>query len=397
MAIQIDPDHFPIKQSINFLAHCSVSHLNKPAADRAAYFLQRQVAVGRGMLFEYTGDEQIAQRFHKNFATLMKTSSENITMTTNTSEAISMIANGYPFRPGDQIISYVNEYPANHYPWVLQAKHRDVELILLSDTDVPQENRPYTAPISSSLARGWSFEELESHVTDRTRVIAISHVQFTSGYAADLKQLGDFCKSRNIDLVVDAAQSLGSMPVYPEQWNVAAVASAGWKWLLGPVGTGVMYTSPEFREKIEITMSGADHMVQDTQYLDHTWNPHTDGRKFEYSTVSYALLDGLSVGVEEVFLKDSPEARRDHIFKMQELALSRLNMDKYQPVVHKKKTRSGILSLIPKVSTASQICKALEANKIIVTPRDGYIRFAPHICTTADEIEQAVDALNNIT
>jgi selenocysteine lyase/cysteine desulfurase len=396
VAISFDPNHFPIKQSINFLAHCSVSHLNKPAADRAAYFLERQVAVGRGMLFEYTGDEHIAQRFHQNFATLMKTSAENITMTTNTSEAISMIANGYPFEPGDQIISYVNEYPANHYPWVLQAKRRGVELILLSDTDVPQEDRPYTGPIDSSLARGWSFEELESVVTERTRIIAISHVQFTSGYAADLKRLGDFCKSKDIDLVVDAAQSLGSLPVYPEQWNVAAVASAGWKWLLGPVGTGVMYTSPEFRAKIEITMSGADHMVQDTQYLDHTWNPHTDGRKFEYSTVSYALLDGLSVGVEEVFLPHTPEDRRDHIIAMQELALSQLDMAKYQPVVHEAATRSGILSLIPKVSSAAQICKELEANDIIVTPRDGYIRFAPHLCTTGDEIEQAVAALNKI-
>ena len=397
MAIHFDPNHFPIKQSINFLAHCSVSHLNKPAADRAAYFLQRQVAVGRGMLFEYTGDENIAKRFHENCATLMKTSADNITMTTNTSEGISMIANGYPFEPGDQIISYVNEYPANHYPWVLQAKRRGVELILLSDTDVPQEDRPYTAPIDDSLARGWSFEELESRVTDRTRIIAISHVQFTSGYAADLKRLGDFCKSKGIDLVVDAAQSLGCMPVYPDQWNVAAVASAGWKWLLGPVGTGVMYTSPEFRAKIEITMSGADHMVQDTQYLDHTWNPHTDGRKFEYSTVSYALLDGLSVGVEEVFLKHSPEDRFDHILQMQELALSQLDMEKYQPVVHEAATRSGILALIPKVSSAPQICKELEANNIVVTPRDGYIRFAPHLCTTSDEIEQAVAALNKIS
>jgi len=181
VAISFDPAHFPVKQSLNFQAHCSVSPLNKPAADRAAYFLERQVAVGRGLIFEYSGDEHIAKRFHENFAALMKTSAENISITTNTSEAISMIANGYPFEPGDQVISYVNEYPANHYPWVVQAKRRGVELILLSDSDVPQEDRPYTGPIDESLARGWSFEELESRVTERTRIIAISHVQFTSG------------------------------------------------------------------------------------------------------------------------------------------------------------------------------------------------------------------------
>lgn len=396
MAVQFESDHFPIKKTINFQAHCSVSHLNKPAADRAAHFLDRQVAVGRGLLFEYTGQENIAKRFHENFAALMKTSPENISMTTNTSEAISMIANGYPFQPGDQIISYVNEYPANHYPWVVQAKRRGVELILIGDSDVVQEDRPYTAPIDDRLARGWSLEELKSHVTDSTRIIAISHVQFTSGYAADLEELGEFCKSKNIDLVVDAAQSLGCLPVYPEQWNVAAVASAGWKWLLGPVGTGVMYTRPDFRSKIEITMSGADHMVQDTEYLDHTWNPHTDGRKFEYSTVSYALLDGLSIGVEEVFLKNTPESIRDRIFDLQELALSQINMNKYQAVVHQRSTRSGILSLIPKVSNAKDICNQLEEKSIVMTPRDGYIRFAPHFISTESEIEQAVAALNAI-
>jgi selenocysteine lyase/cysteine desulfurase len=348
------------------------------------------------MIFEYPGEEHIANRFCRNFASLMKTTPDNISMTTNTSEAICMIANGYPWQSGDQIVSYLNEYPANHYPWVLQAKHKGVELIQLSDTDIPQESRSGTGPIPDSFARGWSFEELESVVTERTKVIALSHVQFTSGYAADIPRLGAFCKERNIDLVLDAAQSLGSLPVYPEEWGVAAVASAGWKWMLGPVGTGVMYTSPEFREKIEITMTGADHMKQDTAYLDHRWNPHTTGQKFQYSTVAYSVLDGLSLAVEKLHLKYSREEVRDHLFELQELALAQLDLDKYQPVIHERATRSGILSLIPKVSTAPDICQALAAQNIIVTPRDGYIRFAPHICSSTEEVAAGVAALNAI-
>lgn len=397
MTITRDLTHFPHKQHVNFLGYCSVSPLNKPAADRATKYLQRQSEIGRGIIFEYTGDENVARRFHGNFAALMKTSADNISMTTNTSEGLSMIANGYPFEPGDQIISYVNEYPANHYPWVIQAKRRGVELILLSDVDASQEDRPYTAAIPDSFARSWSFEELESTVTERTRMIAISHVQFTSGFAADLPKLGAFCKSRGIDLVVDAAQGLGCLPLYPDQWNIACVASAGWKWLLGPVGTGVLYTSPEFRNKVEITMSGADHMVQDTAYLDHTWNPHTTGQKFEYSTVSYAVLDGMATGLEEVFLPNTMEAVRDHNFELQELALEKLDFTRYQPVVHVPEHRSGILAIIPKVSTAKQISATLDKQNIIVTPRDGYLRLAPHLCTTEDEVVQAIEALNAIS
>ena len=395
-SIQRDLSHYPSKQNINFLAYCSVSPLNRPAAERAKKYIDRQSQVGRGMLFEYVGDEHVANRFHRNFGQLLKTSPENISMTTNTSEAISMVANGYPFEPGDQVISYVNEYPANHYPWVVQARRRGVELLLLSDVDATQESRACTGPIPDSLPRAWSFEELESRVTDRTRIIAISHVQFASGYAADLSRLGKFCKSNGIDLVVDAAQGLGCLPIYPEEHGIACVASAGWKWLLGPAGTGVLYTSPSFRDKIEITMSGADHMKQDTEYLDHTWAPFSCGRKFEYSTVSYALLDGLSVGVEKVFLPNSMEQIKAHNFALQELALENLDLEKYQPVVHSPEHRSGILALIPRVSNAKQISSTLDKQKIIITPRDGYLRFAPHICTTEDEVLQAVAALNKI-
>ena len=387
---------FPHKSNINFLAFCSVSPLNGPASRRVIHGIQRQTEVGRGMLFEFVGEEHIASRFHRNFAQLMKTSPENITMTTNTSQPLGMIANGYPFEPGDEIISYINEYPANHYPWVIQNRRRGVKLHLLSDVDVPQEDREYTEPVSPDFARGWSFDELESLVNERTRMIAISHVQFTSGYAADLPRLGEFCKSKNIDLVVDAAQGMGCLPLYPEQWNISAVAAAGWKWMMGPVGTGVLYTSPDFRDKIEITMSGADQMKQDTEYLDHTWDPHSTGQKFEYSTVTYAALDGLSVGIEELFLPRTLESIRDRNFELQELALKSLDVNKYQPVVLRPKNRSGILSLIPNTRPATEISTLLDQKNIIITPRDGYLRFAPHFCSTEQEVQLAVQALNEI-
>lgn len=166
--------------------------------------------------------------------------------------------------------------------------------------------------------------------------------------------------------------------------------------MLGPVGTGVMYTRPDFREKISITMSGADHMKQDTAYLDHTWNPHTTGQKFEYSTVSYALLAGLSFSAENLFNQTTMEEVRDHNFALQDLAVEQLDPDLYQPVLHLPEHRSGILSLIPKKHSAPQVCAALEAKKIIVTPRDGYIRLAPHICSTEAEVTAATEAFNSI-
>jgi len=95
---------------------------------------------------------------------------------------------------------------------------------------------------------------------------------------------------------------VGCLPLYPEEYNVAAVAVSSWKWLMGPFGAGLLYTSAEFRDKIEVTMVGSASMQQGLEYLDHTWNPHVDGRKFEYSTLSWEHLAALNGLLDAVFL-----------------------------------------------------------------------------------------------
>jgi len=88
MALHKDSDHFPHRQNLNFQAYCSVSPLSKPAADRIKFVTERQLQVGRGMIFEFAGEEHVANRFHRNFGQLLKTSADDITMLTNTSEGI---------------------------------------------------------------------------------------------------------------------------------------------------------------------------------------------------------------------------------------------------------------------------------------------------------------------
>jgi selenocysteine lyase/cysteine desulfurase len=141
-------------------------------------------------------------------------------------------------------------------------------------------------------------------------VIAVSHVQFSSGYAADLKALGEFCRERGIDLIVDCAQSLGCLPVFPEECNIAALATSGWKWLMGPWASGLLYTRADLRRKLQPVMAGPGLMRQHLDYLDHRWNPHDDGRMFEYSTLSWDHAAGLNAVLTEVFQRFDIEAIR---------------------------------------------------------------------------------------
>lgn len=368
-----------------FLAHCAISPLYKGAAGTMKQYVDRMTAGGISALPDYF---DVMPRFHKLGAELLKTSSSNISYVHNTAEAMCQIANGYPFVPGDQVISYVHEYPSNHYPWVLQQK-RGVELLLLGDAD------PVGCFKDGSKPRGWLMEELRSLVTERTRVVAISHVQFSSGYAADLDELGLFCIERGIDLIVDCAQSLGCLPVYPEKQYLSAVASSGWKWLMGPKGSGILYTSRKLRDKLRITMAGPGLMVQGLDYLDHSWNPHVDGRMFEYSTLPWDHIAGLNTILEDLFVDRSMEKLFAEVVRLQDVLLDNLDPNCIRPLVYHSKNRSGILTARVN-GDMQQIISQLSQEGVTVTAPIGYLRLAPHFYQNEDEMVWAADKINRV-
>lgn len=377
---------FPAKKNSLFLAHCSISPMQKQAKEAAQGYLEAMAAEGiRGLPPYYS----LIPRFHQKCAELFKSDATNISSIHNTAEGMCLIANGYPFQKGDEVISYIHEFPSNHYAWRLQER-RGVKLILLGDYDPLGRFADVDSP------KGWSMDELEEKVSARTRIIALSHVQFSSGYAADLKELGAFCKERNIDLVIDGAQSVGCLPLYPEECNVSAVAVSSWKWLMGPFGTGLMYTSAEFRAKIEVTMAGATSMQQGLDYLDHNWNPYEDGRKFEYSTLSWEHLAALNGLLDGVFLQYDMEDIRREVLRLQDVFLQYLDPDLFRPLLFQNVNRSGILAILPK-SDPQKLVENVGKKGVVVTQRSEYIRIAPHFYLSDEDMKRAAECFNTET
>jgi selenocysteine lyase/cysteine desulfurase len=376
---------FPSKENCCFLSHCSISPLYVRAASAAAGFQRSMVEGGISSL---TGFADLLPRFRKGYGSLLKSSTENISFVHSTAEALCQIANGYPFKPGDQIISYIHEYPSNHYPWLIQER-RGVELVLLPDVSKAEGFHRAGRP------GGWSMADLERLCTARTKVVALSHVQFTSGYAADLKALGSFCRERNIDLIVDCAQSLGCLPIYPDEYGIAALASSGWKWLMGPKGAAVLYTSQSLRDKLNLTMAGPGMMQQMHDYLNHSWNPFTDGRLFEYSTIPWDHVAAFTAIAEDLFNRYAIETIRDEVFRLQDLFLAELDRELYEIQYFEMIHRSGIISISPKGNTASLI-KALSTENIVVTERGGYVRLAPHFYLDDEQLTKAAETFNRL-
>ena len=376
------PSLFPIKDRYVFLSHCGIAAMYGRAQRKEQETAELHCGTGSLIQRQY---QPIMAGLHSSVGELLKTSPENVAFVKNTSEGMGLIASGYPFRSGDQVISYIHEYPANYYPWKLQER-RGVELVLLPNHDDVGIGR-------ADLPVGWAMRDLEERVTPRTRIVTLSHVQFTSGHIADLKVVADFCKKLGIDLVLDIAQSLGAMPTYPEELGVAAAVSSGWKWLMGPIGTGLLYTSPAFRAKLDLVMVGADTMTQGDDYLNHDWDPHTSARMFEYSTVPIALAAALECSIREMQLRYGLDAIWAEIIRLQDVFLARLGRSAFRPVFDLRGPRSPILSLIPP-RNAEAAARALVKENVICTARGGHLRIAPHFHNTEAEVERAADVLN---
>ncbi len=375
---------FPVKNEGIFLAHCAISPLPKPAVEAMSAVAEAQMKFGARGISAYG---TVLEKIRTSAARLLNTDPDNLAFVKNTSEAMGMVANGYPFEPGDQVLSYVHEYPANHYPWKLQER-RGVELVLLPD-------RSQAGVDTGDRPCGWSMEDVERLVTDRTRVVAVSHVQFTSGFAADLETLGDFCRRRGIDLVVDAAQSLGCLALDPEKCHISAIAASGWKWLFGPTGTGLFYTAPQFRAKLKEVLVGAECMVQGDDYLNHTWQPHPSARRFEYATTPTALAAALETCLSSAVVPYSPQDVQREVFRLQDRLLEKLDQERYVPLRFSGPHRSGILSFMVRENPDELMARAAEKG-VFVSSRCGYLRMAPHWCTTDEEIDRAAEVLNHL-
>ncbi len=278
----------------------------------------------------------------------------------------------------------MHEFPSNHWPWVLQ-RHRGVELVLAPDVD-PGLGLPDGRP------RAWSMADVEALTTERTRVIALSHVQFASGYAADLEQLGRFCTELGIDLVIDAAQSLGVLPLRPREHGVSAVVASAWKWLLSSRGAGLMYTTPELRAKLRPTTAGDGMMTHRLDYLNRTWEPFESARRFEVSTLPWEHLVAIETAVGEVFLRYGIEAIRDEVFRLQDVLLGALESDRLRPLRFPQPHRSGIVA-VDADRDPRELVAELRGVGIVATSQAGYLRLAPHFFLDDDDVLRVAEAL----
>ncbi|HXE82135.1 MAG TPA: aminotransferase class V-fold PLP-dependent enzyme [Gemmatimonadales bacterium] len=314
-------------------------------------------------------------------AHLINCDPSEIALATNTGYGLSLAARALPLEKGDIVLVSDKEFPANVYPW-----------LMLREQGI-------TVEMVRCTAQGWPDEAhlLERLRDPRVRVLAVSFVQFSNGYRADLKKLGAAARANGTYLVVDGIQGIGNSVLDVQETPIDILACGGQKWLLSPWGSGFMYVRKELIAKLEPAMTGwmafegTDDFSRLTEY-----NPtfRSDARRFEMITLPFQDFFGMTASLQlllEVGVRDIAEVTRaTHAPILKWAQENGVRVTSPTENGH----RSAILCVAP--PKPAEAYHGLKRARVVCSLREGAIRLSPHCYNTVEEMEKVIEVLDDL-
>jgi cysteine desulfurase / selenocysteine lyase len=359
---------FPVTKSLIYLNHAAVAPLCLPASKAMQWLAQDALENGSQHYAQWL---ETYEGLRKGAARLINATPREIAIVKNTSEGIATIALGLDWRRGDKIVAFKGEFPANQYPWRRLAS-KGVNIEWLSVTD----------PI----------ERIEE-AAGGARLLAISFVQFLSGYRADLAQIGAVCKQHGVIFFVDAIQGMGAFPIDVRAAHIDALAADGHKWMLGPEGCGVLYISQELQERVEPMEFGWTNVASFNDYELRDMTLRDDAGRYECGTLNTIGCYGLRAAID-FLLKIEIENIAPAVQILGDRLWAGVQHKGYEVLGERTpETGSGIVSFRKSVVENEELVTRLRDNGIVVASRAGWVRASPHFYITAEEIEKFIELL----
>ncbi len=364
---------FPIVDTWAFFDHAAVSPI--PLNAVAALNAYADEVARNGIATILTWVHRLA-RVRSLAAELINAPSvDDIVFIPNTTVGIGLIAEGFPWQPGDNVVLPAEEYPSNLYPWMNLA-NRGVEV-----RKVP------------SRGNRIAVDDIVATITPRTRLLSISAVEFASGFRNDLDALGEVCRSRGIFFFVDAIQALGAFPIDVQRTPIDALAADGHKWMLAPEGAGFGYIRREWVERLHPIGVGAHSVMNPLEYhvTDFNLKPHAG--RWEGGALNVPGLSALGESLE-LFAALGHAAVTARILELTDhlcAGAARRGWDIFSD--RTEAARSGIVALVHPTVPSKVAMKTCREAGVIVNSRADRLRVSPHAYNTVDEIDRLLAAL----
>jgi cysteine desulfurase/selenocysteine lyase len=365
---------FPVTERAIYLNHAAVS---APPLPTIKAVLSQLADVSENGSLNFRNWIAVKENARRLVAGMLGARLEQVAFTRNTSDGLSTVANGLDWRPGDNLVTFRNEFPSNIYPWLRIRDALGVEVRMCPERD-------------GRIDLG----ELISLIDNKTRIVAVSQIQYASGFRADLERIGRAVRSHDALLVVDVIQALGVVPIDVQAELVDVAAAACHKWLLTPEGLGLLYLSARARERIQPTLVGWTSVPNPEDYgnFEQGWNKGT--LAWETGTGPVSLIHGLEASLS---LLNEVGIRRiqAHLETLTDHLCEQLRNTNYEVLSSRRADeKSQIVCLRHTAGLSSMdIYAHLKKRNIITAPRGNRLRISPHFYNTLEEMDELVKAL----
>ena len=365
---------FPVSQRYAYLNHASVAALPTPVVSAMERYLQEQSLHGGVALQDW--DERL-ERIRQTAARLIGAHRDEIVFTNSISHGLNLVAAGLNWQPDDNLICAETEFPANVYPWMnLQRQGVQVRF----------------AP---ARANRILVEDVVALMDSRTRLVAISFVEFGTGYRNDLAAIAEACHKRGIYLCVDGIQGLGALQFDVRQVPVDFMATHAAKWMLGPIGAAFCYIRRQHVAVLEPIMAGWRSVVDRDNYYCYDSPLRPTGERFEPGSPNAAGLVGMAAAIDLILdvglatIEDRVLDPTSHLLDGLQARGCRIT----SPIAHRQE-RSGIVCFqypgLPALDVGERLCAA----GVIVSVRGDVVRVSPHFYNSEGDIERLLAVLD---
>ncbi len=310
-------------------------------------------------------------------ASMLKVRPEQVAFVRNTSDGIASIANGLEWQPGDNIVSFEREFPANFYAWRRVRDEFGVELRLCPERDGRIDQ-----------------DELIAMIDAKTKVVAISAVQFASGFRADLERIGRAARAVDALFCVDVIQGLGQIPFDLPAQFVDAACGASHKWLCAPEGGGHIFLSDRARNRIKPTLVGWISVEEPWDFADRVQPFKSTALAWESGTGPASIYYGFEQSLRLLSETGVDKIER-HLTDLTDTLCDSLAGKNYEIVSSRSPGEKSAIVCIKHLGglTSNQVAATLEAEGVIVSPRGDRVRIAPHFYNNMEDIDRLIKAL----
>ncbi len=363
---------FPVTERWAYFDHAAVSPLPRRAGDVLRAWTLDQEQNGA---VNWPAWERKLEGIRGDIARLIGANVDEIAFVSNTTHGIGLIAEGFPWRAGDNVVTAEEEYPSNLYPWMNLAS-RGVTL----------------RRVPSREGRIW-LRDLADAIDSRTRVLTISHVEFASGFRNDLDNLVELCQARGVALFVDAIQGLGPHVIDVSRTPIDFLAADGHKWLLGPEGAGLLYVRRDWIERLRPIGVGWHSVVGSYNAPENAFALKPNAQRWEGGSFNMAGLHALGASIG-LILELGPETVSRRILAQADAVRACAEAAAWTVYGSREPDDcSGIVALERPGVDPSALARALRSRGVVVASRRGRLRVSPHVYNDGNDLERLAAGL----